>query len=129
MGLMDKDNLIVRLSFEFSLHVIAYAEELNQSKRFVMANQLLRSGTGIGASVCEAQNAESLADFIHKMKLAAKEAGESIYWLGLCKMSENFPPCQTLLDECKAIHAILSKIIASSKNKLNNPEKTNKQTN
>ncbi len=129
MGLMDKDNLIVRLSFEFSLHIIAYVEELNKLKQFVIGNQLLRAGTSIGASVFEAQNAESLADFIHKMKVAAKETNESIYWLGLCKMSANFPPIDKLLDECKAIHAILSKIIASSKNKLNNPEKTNQQTN
>lgn len=128
MGIMDKDILIVRLSFEFSLHIIAYVEELNKQKQYVIGNQLLRAGTGIGASVFEAQNVESLADFIHKMKVAAKETNESIYWLGLCKMSANFPPCDSLLDESKTIQAILSKIIGTSKNKLNNSDTTQQKS-
>ncbi|WP_309608581.1 four helix bundle protein [Flavobacterium sp.] len=49
-----------------------------------MSNQLLKSGTSIGANSKEAQNAESKADFIHKLKIAIKEGDETEYWLFLC---------------------------------------------
>ena len=70
-------NAILKLSFDFALMVISYCEILNDNKKFVLAKQLLRSGTSIGANAMESQNAESKADFIHKMKIAAKEAEES----------------------------------------------------
>ena len=69
----DKENLIVELSFQFSLKIIEYTEKLESKRRFNMSNQLFKSGTSVGANVREAQNAESKADFIHKMKIAAKE--------------------------------------------------------
>jgi four helix bundle protein len=72
-----KPNLIVDLTFEFSLRIISFTEILEGMKKFVIANQLLKSGTSIGANVWEAQNAESKDDFIHKMKIAAKEADET----------------------------------------------------
>jgi four helix bundle protein len=80
----DKENVIVKLSFEFALQIIDFVEKLESNRKFVIANQLLKSGTSIGANVREAQNAESKADFIHKLKIAAKEADESEYWLLLC---------------------------------------------
>jgi len=113
----DKDNLIVKLSFEFALDIIEYAELLEEHRKYVIARQLLKSGTSIGASVREAQNGESKADFIHKMKIAAKEADETEYWLLLCKMSKNYPKNELLAEKLTAIINILSKIISSSKNK------------
>lgn len=74
-------NPILKLSFEFSLMIIQYCEALEENKKYVIARQLLKSGTSIGANAIEAQNAESRADFIHKMKIAAKEAEETQYWL------------------------------------------------
>ncbi|MCX6199569.1 MAG: four helix bundle protein, partial [Bacteroidetes bacterium] len=65
----NKPNLIVDLTFEFSLKIIEYSELLEVKRRFNIANQLFRSGTSIGANVREAQNAESKADFIHKIKI------------------------------------------------------------
>ena len=62
----DKDNLIVKLTFEFAIKIIAYSEEIRQTNRFEMASQIFRSGTSIGANIKEAQNAESRADFINK---------------------------------------------------------------
>jgi four helix bundle protein len=76
---------------------------------------LFRSGTSIGANVREAQNAESKNDFIHKMKVATKEADETEYWLMLCKASEKYPPCDALLEKIETIQKVLSKIISSSK--------------
>jgi four helix bundle protein len=112
----DKDNLIVKLSFEFSLKIIDYIECIRQTNRFEMACQIFRSGTSIGANIREAQNAESKADFIHKFKIAAKEADEVQYWLTLCKESEFYPnPNEELFKEIQSINLILSKIISSSK--------------
>jgi four helix bundle protein len=52
--------------------IVEFTDELQIRRKFAVANQLLRSGTGIGASIWEAQNAESKRDFIHKLKIAAK---------------------------------------------------------
>jgi four helix bundle protein len=74
--LLDK-NPILKLNFDFVLSIISYCEKLERIKKFALANQLFRNGTSIGANVMEAQNAESKADFIHKMKIAAKETEET----------------------------------------------------
>ncbi len=115
----DKENLIVDLTFSFSLKVIAFTEELELKKKFNLSNQLFKSGTSIGANVREAQNAESKNDFIHKMKIAAKEADETEYWLLLCSKSKNYPDCDELLKDTENIIKILSKIISSSKPSFN----------
>lgn len=77
---------------------------------------MLKSGTSIGANIREAQNAESKADFIHKMKIAAKEADETEYWLLICKNVESYPSDDKLLEKVNELIKILSKIISSSKN-------------
>ena len=88
---------------------------MESKKKYNVANQLFRSATSIGANVKEAQNAESKADFIHKMKVAAKEGDEAEYWLLLCKEAQSYPDSQELLDDLAVLNKILSKIIASSK--------------
>ncbi len=113
----DKGNVIVDLTFQFSLDIMDFAEELEEKRKFVFANQILKAGTSIGANVNEAQNAESKADFIHKIKIAAKEADEVNYFLKLCKASNHYPFRQELLDRVEIIIKILSKIISSSKKK------------
>src|ERR1700757_134492 len=92
----DRPNIIVQKTLEFALLIIEYTELLEAKRRFLIANQLLKSGTSIGANVREAQNAESKQDFIHKMKIAAKECDETEYWLLLCSRSENYPDCKIL---------------------------------
>lgn len=111
----DKDNLIVKLTLEFALDIIEYTEILEEHRKYVISKQLLKSGTSIGANIREAQNAESKADFIHKMKIAAKEADETEYWLLLCKMSKNYPKNELLSEKLQSIINILSKIISTSK--------------
>src|SRR6478672_1942681 len=106
----DKDNIIVHKTIEFSLAIINYCEFLEQSKKYVIAKQLLRSATSIGANVFEAQNAESKADFIHKMKIAAKETSETLYWLILCERSVGYKFDKKLRDDLDEINKILSKI-------------------
>ncbi len=112
----DKDNLIVKLTFELALEIISYSEEIRKLNRFEMASQIFRSGTSIGANIREAQNAESKADFIHKFKISAKEADELLFWLELCQNSEFYPnPNKEILIKLKSINLIISKIIATSK--------------
>ena len=111
----DKENVIVEKSFRFELQVIQYCELLEENKKFIISRQLLRSGTSIGANVRESQNAESKPDFIHKIKLAAKEADETEYWLLLYKNSPSYPFEEKLLTDVRELIKILSKIISTSK--------------
>ncbi|MAZ72045.1 MAG: four helix bundle protein [Flavobacteriaceae bacterium] len=114
----DKENLIVDKTFSYALEIIDYTETIRSLHKYEMAAQLFKSGTSIGANTCEAQNAESNADFIHKFKTAAKEADETGYWVRLCKASRHYPdPPTKLKTELEAIIRIISKIISSSKKK------------
>ena len=110
------ENIILKKTIEFSIEIIKYAELLDEKRKFVIANQLLKAGTSIGANVHEAQNAESKADFIHKFKIAAKEIEETKYWLILCKNSNNYPECGYLEEQLFEIEKIVTKIISTSKN-------------
>lgn len=76
IDLIEK-NPVLKHSFDLALLVIDYCDKLQEQKHFVIANQLLKCGTSIGANIMDAQNAECKADFIHKMKIAAKEAEET----------------------------------------------------
>jgi four helix bundle protein len=111
----DKPNLIVDLTFSFSLKIISFTEKLELKKKFNMSNQLFKSGTSIGANVREAQGAESKNDFKHKCKVAYKEAEETEYWLKLCQHSENYPFEQDMMDDIQSIMKILGKIISSTR--------------
>ena len=110
----EKPNLIVDLTFAFSLKIIYFTEILESKKKFNIANQLFRSGTSIGANVKEAQGAESKADFRHKCKVAYKEAEETEYWLKLCKHAEDYPFDEAMLNEVQSILKVLGKIISST---------------
>jgi four helix bundle protein len=112
-------NLIVEMTFEFAVKILELSSLLEKEKKYILSRQVLRSGTSIGANVREAQNAESKADFIHKMKIAAKEADETEYWLLLLDRSGYSSYCKDLFDQCGWIIRVLSKIIASSKNRRN----------
>lgn len=111
----SKENIILSKTIEFSLLIIEYVEALESKRKYVIANQLLKSGTSIGANVHEAQNAESKSDFIHKFKIAAKEIEETKYWLILCDKSSNYPDCKHLSEKLFEIEKIVTKIISSSK--------------
>ncbi|MCB0379900.1 MAG: four helix bundle protein [Flavobacteriales bacterium] len=110
-----KDNVILKLTFEFAVGIVKYSEELDAVRKYSIANQILRSGTSIGANVKEAQNAESKKDFIHKLKIALKEADELEYWLFLCNEVESYPSSNELLEKLVEIKKILNKIVSSSK--------------
>jgi len=120
-----RENIILRKTIDFSLSIIKYTEGLQETKKFVIANQLLKSGTSIGANVHEAQNAESKNDFIHKFKIAAKEIEETKYWLILCRESNSYPNCDELIKQLEEIDKIITSIISTLKKtkELNNINK------
>lgn len=111
----NKENIILELSSQFALQIIEYTELLERQHKFVIARQLLKSGTSIGANINEAQNAESRADFIHKLKISAKEANETEYWLKLCQMAATYPNPEGLPERLLSIQKLLTKIIHSTK--------------
>ena len=114
--LIDK-NPILKKTVEFSLAVIEYCEILDSNRQYIISKQLLRSATSIGANSMESQNAESKADFIHKIKIAAKEADEVQYWLTLCEYSKRYPDCLHLTASLTEIQKILNSILGTAKRK------------
>lgn len=81
---MEKENVAQNKSFVFAIEVIEACRCLQDEKReFILSQQLMRSGTAIGALLREAVYAESKADFIHMHAIARKEANETLYWLEL----------------------------------------------
>lgn len=109
-------NVLLQKCIELSLSAIKYCECLEEAHKFVISKQLLRSATGIGANVMEAQSAESKNDFVHKLKIADKEAHETLYWLILCKESETYPKHTRLIPLLEEIMKLLNSIIKSTRN-------------
>jgi four helix bundle protein len=114
---METKNVIVEKTLDFGVAIVKFCELLDEKRKYVVAKQLLRSGTSVGANVFESQHAESKADFIHKMKIAIKEANETIYWLTICERSESYPTNSSLKQLAEELIRIISKIIISSKGK------------
>jgi four helix bundle protein len=112
---METKNVIVEKSLDFGVEIVKFCELLDEKRKYVVSKQLLRSGTSIGANVFESQHAESKADFVHKLKIAIKEANETLYWLFICERSENYPTNSSLKQMAEELIRIISKIIISSK--------------
>jgi len=116
----EKKSIIKDKSFAFAVRVIRLFQYLTETKKeYVLSKQLLRSGTAIGALVREAQNAESIKDFIHKLGIAQKECDETIYWLELLKETEyiNDKEFESINNEAnELLKMIRSAIITSKKN-------------
>ncbi|QOJ27935.1 MAG: four helix bundle protein [Ignavibacteriales bacterium] len=79
-----KENVIRDKSLQFAIRMVKLANFLREEKReYVLSKQIVRSGTAIGALVREARYGESTNDFLHKLTIALKEAGETEYWIEL----------------------------------------------
>lgn len=80
--IIDMKGELAKQSIDFSIRIVAFYEWLiDQKHEYVMSRQVLRSGTSIGANIHESEFAASKADFKNKLRIAAKEAGETDYWL------------------------------------------------
>jgi len=109
-----EDGLIAQKSLAFAVRIVKAARYLKDEKReYELANQLLRSGTSIGANVAEAKYAESDRDFVSKLKIALKEANETEYWLKVIVLSETLSnkETQSLEDDARELVRILIAII------------------
>jgi four helix bundle protein len=111
-------NPLLKHTIEFAQMISDYCDSLYASKKFIIANQLFKAGTSIGANCMEAQNAESKQDFVHKLKISAKEADETQYWLTVCNFSKDNPDVTFLEEKLLEIQKLLSKIISTTKNSL-----------
>ena len=112
----DKKYDLEERLIDFAVAIINFVETLPNTKSANhLGGQLLRSGTSPSLNYGEARSAESQNDFIHKMKIAAKEADETEYWLLLCLLSKNYPKNEQLSEKLNIIIKILSKIISTSK--------------
>ncbi|MBQ7884497.1 MAG: four helix bundle protein [Clostridia bacterium] len=111
---MNDSPLLIK-SKQFALKIIKNCDILyKQQKEFVLSNQLLRSGTSIGANIREAFYAQSKADFISKLSIALKECAESEYWLELLNESNRFFDSQ-LLKDCIELKKLLMSSINTTK--------------
>lgn len=90
-------------SLEFAVRIVGTARRLRDERReFALADQLLRSGTSIGANLSEAVFASSRPDFLSKNKIALKECSETLYWLRLLSRCDLLPEeeCVSLQSDC-----------------------------
>lgn len=116
----EKKGAILRQSFGFAVRVVnLYKYLVVERKEFVLSKQLLRSGTAVGALVREAQNAESKADFIHKLGIAQKECDESIYWLELLVETDFLKreEYESIKADSEALLKMIRSAIITTKNK------------
>jgi four helix bundle protein len=115
----EKQNPLKDKSFQFALRTIKlYKHLIEKKKEYVISKQLLRSGTSIGANIREAQNAQSKADFIHKLSISQKECDESLYWMELLYQSEylNKGDFDSIYFEANELLKMLRSAIITSKN-------------
>ena len=102
-----------------AVRIIRFYKYLTDEKReFVLAKQILRSGTSIGANVRESYSAQSKADFVNKLSIALKEADETLYWLELFVESEIITQSEydSLAIDIKEVSALLASSIKTAKN-------------
>lgn len=112
------ENPIKEKSFRFAVRIVRLCKFLTEEKKeYVLSRQILRSGTSIGANVKEALQAESKADFIHKLSISLKEASETEYWLQLLKETDYIdqPAYDSMIADCTELLKLLTSIIKSSK--------------
>ena len=120
MNDIKKKNVLKDKSFAFALRIVkAYQYLTKEKKEMILSKQLLRCGTAVGASVHEAEYAQSIPDFISKMSIALKEANETEYWLMLLKECDFIEDevFSSIVNDCKELLRLLISTINTSKEK------------
>ena len=115
------DNVIQEKSFSFAVRIVRLSAYLRREKKeYVISNQVLKSGTSIGANFAEAKNAQSSADFLSKMNIALKETSETNYWLRILNATGYLSnkQAESMLSACIELEKILVSIIKSMKLKV-----------
>ena len=112
------NNTIREKSFQFAVRIVKLSKYLRQVKKEnVMARQLLRAGTSIGANVAESEHAQSRPDFLSKLNIALKEAAETDYWLRLLHETDYLSneEYMSIIADCKEIEKLLAAIVKTTK--------------
>jgi len=116
-----KENILKEKSFLFAVRIVNLYKFLKkQHGEYIISQQLIRSGTSISAIVREAEHAESLKDFIHKLSIGLKEANESKYWLDLLFATEFITKkmFDSLNKDCEELLKLLTASVKTSKRKI-----------
>jgi four helix bundle protein len=116
-----KENILKDKSFLFAVRIINFYKFLKkQHGEYIISQQLIRSGTSIGAIIREAEHAESIRDFIHKLSIGLKEANESKYWLDLLFATEFITKrmYDSLNKDCEELLKLLTASVKTSKLKV-----------
>ena len=111
------ESIVKKKSFELAIRGVNFYKFLiSEKKEFVMSKQFLRSVTSIGANVREAINAQSKADFIHKLSISQKECDETMYWLELLKETNYISDLEfnSLHEQSTEVLKIIRSIIITS---------------
>ena len=117
-----KENILKTKSFEFAVRIVNLCKYLKkQHNEYILSQQILKSGTAIGALIREAEHGESMKDFIHKLTIGLKEANESKYWLDLLVASDFITKemFDSLNKDCEELLKLLTASVKTSKSKLN----------
>ena len=112
-----RDNLLLRETFGLTVAVVKHMDQLALRRRWLV-DQFERSSSAPGASSKEAQNAESLRDFTHKLKIALKEADEAEYWYFVIVATNENAADPDIIGRIQRVMRILNKIISTSKKRL-----------
>ncbi len=116
-----KKNILKEKSFNFAIRIVNLYKFLKkQHNEYILSQQLIRSGTAIGAIIREAEHAESLKDFVHKLSIGLKEANESKYWLDLLFATEFITDKMygSLNKDCEELLKLLTASVKTSKTRI-----------
>lgn len=116
-----KENVLKSKSFDFALRIVNLYKYLKEEqKEYILSQQLIRSGTCIGAIVRETEHAESIKDFIHKLSIGLKEANESRYWLDLLSAANfiNQKMYKSINQDCEELLKLLTSSVKTSKQRI-----------
>ena len=122
------ESIVANKSRQFAVRIIRLGQYLQtEKKEFILSNQIIRSGTSIGANIVEALKAISQKEFLQKMYIAFKECNETMYWLDLLYATDYLTEqqFQSLNNDCAELQKILSSITKTTKN--NQPSKEKRQ--
>ena len=120
---MANNSILKQKGEDFAVRIVNCCKYLQNTKNEnTLSKQILRSGTSIGANVREAEHAESKIDFIHKMKIALKEANETAYWLELLHETNYLDETQfqVLNSMCVELNRVLISIVKTTKDNISN---------
>lgn len=114
-------NVVLNKSTDFAKRIVRLYKHLcKEHKEFILAKQILRSGTSIGANIIEAQGGASKKDFLYKIQIAHKECLETAYWLELLYAGEYITEEEysSINLDCSELLKLLSSIVITTKENL-----------